>query len=824
MSTITRRPGYVVAVLLALVACLPWEAPASAQGTAGSVPDPIGLRDLTSRTALYTTLRPEDRVAIQRAHDAYLESFARLRDDEIDSFLSLMDELSGGMSGRMPDLASVDRMLESWEDVRDRVGVLDARLFETIGGSLDDRGRDAVDRLRKVRDRERFLASTGMMAGRFTAGIDRVFWSMDPSAEEIAAVDEVLRAYESAMPRLAEELADASVGSIRRITAGMIEAGLGDLTAERMMDPEDVERIMAVVDTVMAAAAGPTLEAQEALEDRELVAWRGLRSRLSPARGHRLKRLWAAEAFPSSGLAWQNDGSIAVPRMADLVRDAIGEDVEASIVLDRLLEEWYRSDDQITDRLLEASRLLMRGSLGASFDAGEGQRLQAEAVEDRTRLARATRDRMLELVPTADERADLRQRIDDLPGSFVQAGRIVPIESRRGSDEDADVEAVPRTPYLEPLADPITTADLEVLAVIAGVDETSRPILEALHDDYLEAWSSRVVPLAKQATAVPVWNDPEGMPTRWALIEEAVRTALALDEDLVASLEAALGDEDTDSRFDAVRVQRGFDRNAAIADRQSRSGFGMTPAVAGSPYRGLIALELPPEEFERAMATLLDRTSSLRDAVEGIELKRLRSSRAVEDAGVAYNLAVRRSMETGDAPQAEQGAAQMAASQVYYAAIVEAAKQRLDIDRGLRGPVEEVVEGVADELPEIAALEYRIAMRERRSGRGERALSSSDLARQVLRLPDLGPDQVEVVRTLVLDHLEREVAEVDALVERLSDGPGPSGDGTMSMAREQERVEFRRAELEERLIQRLLAILTPEQAGRIPRLAERLRD
>ena len=154
----------------------------------------------------------------------------------------------------------------------------------------------------------------------------------------------------------------------------------------------------------------------------------------------------------------------------------------------------------------------------------------------------------------------------------------------------------------------------------------------------------------------------------------------------------------------------------------------------------------------------------------------------------------------------------------------EAEKQRLDIDRGLRGPVEEVVEGVADELPEIATLEYRIAMRERASGRDERALSSSDLARQVLRLPDLGPDQVVVVRTLVLDHLEREVAEVDALVERLSDGPGPSGDGTMSMAREQERAEFRRAELEERLIQRLLAILTPEQAGRIPRLAERLRD
>ena len=70
MSTITRRPGYVVAVLLALVAFLPWEAPASAQGTAGSVPDPIGLRDLISRTARYTTLRPEDRVAIQRAHDA----------------------------------------------------------------------------------------------------------------------------------------------------------------------------------------------------------------------------------------------------------------------------------------------------------------------------------------------------------------------------------------------------------------------------------------------------------------------------------------------------------------------------------------------------------------------------------------------------------------------------------------------------------------------------------------------------------------------------------------------------------------------------------
>ncbi|MEE2896266.1 MAG: hypothetical protein VX726_11070 [Planctomycetota bacterium] len=812
MSTTIRRPGFLVTLLVALAAFLAWEAPASAQGTAGTVPEPIGLRDLVDRLSRYTALDAEDRVSLERAHDTYLGSFERLRGDEIESFLSLMDELSGGTSGRMPDLASVDRMLESWEDVRDRVGVLDDVLFDSIVAGLGDGKRDAVGRLRRVRDRERQLGSAGMTGGETSFGIDDAFWDLDPTLEERLAVEDVLRAYESAMPRLAEDFADASVGMIRRMTAGMIEAGLGDLTAESMADPAEMERVMDAVDAVMQTAYVPTRAAREKIQDREIVAWKGIRSRIPPARAHQLKRRWAVEVFPWSRL--ESVGPVRVPSVADLVREVIGDAVDANRAVDGILEEWYRADDRLTDRMIEAGRRVSPYSFVIE-EANEIGPTPFELSEDRAKLARATADRLLGLVPDPERRTELRRRIDDPSGASSLISKSV-TEFEDLVLGDFTFDPGPDTAENTALGGAITRDDLLIFSAIVGLDESSWPVIEALHEDYLDRWKRTTSPVLEDASAIETWNDPEGVRTRGALIEEALRAAIPLDGEFIDSMEIALGTEASASRFEAVRVQRSFDRNAVLSDGRSEGGLVIQPPTLPSPYRELCELELEPERLRRAMDLLVAQTPLLQVALEGIESKQLASSLRAEEAMAA----IQKDLMAGTEADA---AATMAAIQGHIASLAEVVRERFELDRVIRRVVDPIVEDVAAELDELAALEFRIAMRDQGVRRGGEAVGLP-LARQVLRLRDLAEDQVGVIQTLLLDHFEREVAEVDALVERLGDRDLAALDGGTGATRELDRAAFRRAELEERLIQRLLAILTPEQAGRIPRLAERLRD
>jgi len=78
---------------------------AMAQGTMGTVPDPISSRDLDSY-ADRLQLSRQQRQAVDAMHDQYRDEFEQLRQRDIEKFLSDTRGMAGGMAMLMDRAAT----------------------------------------------------------------------------------------------------------------------------------------------------------------------------------------------------------------------------------------------------------------------------------------------------------------------------------------------------------------------------------------------------------------------------------------------------------------------------------------------------------------------------------------------------------------------------------------------------------------------------------------------------------------------------------------------------------------------------------------------
>ena len=116
----------------ALFACIVLLLPAAShgQGTNGTVPEPMGLRNATTLIGRHAILDGPARLAIEAAHDRYLEAFARFRDGDVQKLLGIMDEMQG-QGGAMPEIEVLDRFLDEWANSLVEAGV------QEVGNGLE---------------------------------------------------------------------------------------------------------------------------------------------------------------------------------------------------------------------------------------------------------------------------------------------------------------------------------------------------------------------------------------------------------------------------------------------------------------------------------------------------------------------------------------------------------------------------------------------------------------------------------------------------------------------------------------------------------------
>ena len=818
------RVHHSIRILVMVLSIVMTSVPVLGQG-AGGVADPISLRSTVELLSRYTDLEPRQRVAIEAAHDRYLQSFERLREGEIREFMELARETEAGRSGSMPELAQLDEMFTEWAGVNRRVAALDTRLFEEIGAVLDAEQADALARVGRLRARERSLSSNGMLSLSVGAGIDTAFWKIEPTEEETIAVDDILRGYEAVMPRLVEDHSRASVGMVRAMVRSMNDGGFGALTREDMQDPQVVQDVMAAMAEAQRLAMQPMYEAQNAIEDRGLSAAKGFRSRIAPDRWHRMKRLWISAAFPGTGMGLTGGRELDVPRHAEAVRLEIAGDRDRVDSLEAILRNWYATDDRQTDDLIEFAR---NQSAQEFLDPMNVGNIRPDAVrevhEERRETAKRAVQALMNLVSDPAVRAGIEKRIEDGGSVIVQGGVEIPIQPRRADDpetrEDRERISIARAAAGIPV--PVSREDLTLFAWLMDLDEDGLAVMETAHGDYLEEWSDIVDPLIRQATSVGTRRDlsrpadPELIRNRGEFMKEALDAVLRADETFIDRIEITLADASRMDGLEAIRVQRIFDRIDSIKDGRFDSVFGMPVIEPVSPYRIIHEMDLDESSLENGRFALFGRNADLLTAVEGWEHARLESDTAhriaIEPLAFGPDL-------PDDATMEEIMAASAASSQRYLElASEEASRRRTEADTR-RGVIEAVVEeSLIPDLPSLDGLRLRVEMFERGWGGVRRNHNGLETAVKVLRLKDLDDDQTLMVETLLGDHLESEAALIDDMAAQAVAEIDPDD---LSRSLNQKFV-FRRGELQERLIQKLLVILRPEQIAGIPALAERV--
>ncbi|MAC18397.1 MAG: hypothetical protein CMJ23_01750 [Phycisphaerae bacterium] len=821
LTTAGRHAGILLILILVSVI----SARATAQGTNGMVPDPMGIREATELISRHVDLGPEERLAIEKAHDRYLEAFESLRDDEIEAFLRMNMEVEAASVGSMPSAPVLARFFRAWNDVVERVGVIDDRFFDDLLPAFDDSNGDGIQRARRVRDRLRYGSSVGGFNSNRFADVDQCFWESDPTEAEIEAVDEILRGYESAMPRLTEGVAEASVGMMMLLVEEITARGFGELSEEDMSDPAKMEAFMAAFGDAMTVASEPLVEAMVGFNDRRLRGARQLGSLLDADRWWEIKRRWLSAILPFFQSVSREKSSDRVPEFAEEVAKALTPDSPTSVSVTAILNGWYDKDDRITDELIEAGMGDQMGRLGAViFMAEENGSLTGEIMERRSRSSESAVGALLALLPDEAARAAVRKNISKRPYSIMQSGEILPIitssETATPTKWESDARVARSVSHVPA---PISLEDMDLFAELLGIEESEREILASLHDDYLDAWRREV--------NAKIQGDGSGSTSKafWDRLSAGLDAALEVDEELFINLETALVDLDSPLGLEAVRVQRGFDRMSSISGYSFDSAFGLPVIEAVSPYRLFLEIGQPLEDRGEILAELMEKASALKPAITGWERRRYEADRNRHEREQALNLALRGELASGEPTKIEPGDLGdfIALQKEMMALNLGVFKTRRDEAARLRSLVDETLEAsVMPRLPALAALEMRLAMLDAGWAGTRREDSTLDIARQIFSMKDLGDDQKAILESMLLGHLETEVEMVEAMAKRIESMiETPMQDDLfsleMNVSGETAKYRFRRGELLERLLQKLLVILTVEQVERVPSLRER---
>ena len=153
-----------IAAVVAAAALFVPAVPAHAQGTNGTVPDPISSRELEAY-ADRLALSDQQLQAALSAHDQYREDFRALREGDIEK---LLQDAQGLRMGPFPislDRKQVEKSLRSMDTIISKIATLDNHLFDEIQTVLSDEQSAMLPRVRQARERVRYQSGLTRMVG-----------------------------------------------------------------------------------------------------------------------------------------------------------------------------------------------------------------------------------------------------------------------------------------------------------------------------------------------------------------------------------------------------------------------------------------------------------------------------------------------------------------------------------------------------------------------------------------------------------------------------------------------------------------------------------
>ena len=797
--------------------------PAHAQGTSGTLPDPITSSEL-NEYAERLGLSSDQRRAMGPFYEQYHQRFRELRDGEIADFLRSMQGMNRGM--QMPPRDELEEFQRDWDRVRRRITTLDDSFFADIQVLLTDRQRRELPRVQMARERHRLQANMMAFMGGRVFDLSSELLDLDLAPREFERLDPILADYELRLTRAMQKSHEASQSVMTDMHDAMTDLGYDEHSFENADDPAAMQEMMEAIQTAMRQIWQRMNEAQVALQEVNLRTYRNVMPLLEDSTRRSFRQGFFSKGFPMLGIA---------PPEIQLNR------FDIALTLDEIDADVRRSLESSRAELLEAEERWYRDLLGYVEDHAPSPfsfLLGAQGTDDEQQ---AQQEKQQELNRRGRELMEQAQKSfrDLIPSE--QQEKINAVESRRAEQESA---AGPPRPSFQPeesatstsrsSGDPyvpgrMTRRTMTVIADELDFNDDLRAWLEERFEAFVSEFERAVAPLLQEINQKrsELWqHDPDSGSSRHAG-EEVTRTLFALrrqGREQLAALDIAFFDDlhdalpdDDQSRDRLARSERGRERERFM-DVLRRGTFSRSQLI------DLSRLARTSSQLRRYTDLIDDEITAWEESVAPLlaELadRRMRFSEVSE-------------IMTAEMPVMSSGEFDMAAWQEYN----ERRQERLgtlqgelrELNADIHRETARARDAMADRLPEAAAREF-IDLFNRRAHaevfRDQTAMH--DHLERAFELPDLADRPRSALTELSMEYRATYRRLTDEMIDLASRSQGYDLEFLdeddvpeyMNLQSQRQRLQFERNELNAKVIRELEALLTESQIQRLGGLPE----
>jgi hypothetical protein len=575
----TRSVIHLGAVAVVLAVTIFAGVHAAAQGAEQLLSQPIRSSTFNVEV-LRLKLDYSQRLAAEAAHERYKAKYREFRDSEIESMERRMQELEGA-GGRMPARKDIEEVLRLKRTLQSRMNTLDKELFDEIEAILRPEQLPALARLRRSRERVTYEldAISGPMGGNLPANLLAIVDELQLDDAAWQSIDEPLVEYEIAINLSLRALHDKTLTMFLDMFTILEEMGFLQPEFDQE-DPaaaqEEMMKYMQAFQQAMQKVSGDVTDASKAAHAVTERCRTSIMAALPADVRPKFEEKYLEHAYPEVYADWEKPTG-----MAKAVEKIEGISESEKAAVRGIIESWKAPYDGLCRRmraLVDEQR--ERGPAQFSFggeDMQEHWRKMQELSAERSQLNSRTAEQILAAITNEEARdrlAAFRHHTDDesiemmltsVNGQVVAqvAGGEVALSVEGGVFNSATLgTGYPARGIDTYLPAAITPQEFSLYAAFLGLTEDIRVIaddfLAAYRQKYDELSQGRLQSLIMEPMQKRYTNEGPDVNAAKALEDgrkEAFAMIRRLDEEFFAELSSLLT-SDQQSRMPQVLLAR----------------------------------------------------------------------------------------------------------------------------------------------------------------------------------------------------------------------------------------------------------------------------
>jgi hypothetical protein len=543
-----------------------------AQGTFGSVPDPITSRDLDNM-AERLALSDQQVLAISEFHTTYLQNFRTLRDGEIQRWLDDVQDIANDFD--LSKRREVETAVRTLNRLMQRVRSLDEQFFDEMQNLLTEEQSRHMPRVRLARERVRY--GTEMTRGMdfinpgVRVDLTEIVLGMNVSPDVMKMIDPILETYERQLTFGARKLFDTGINMILDLLKELEQRGF---TTGRPDNPVIALALFEAFQEIWDELSVDLQKDAKALADLNRSTYRRLATNVPDHVLRELRTRYYRQAYPEAaaiGASAQREFDAAL--LLDELPDDLYDSIEAMA-----MTHWRNQDriaNQIADLLDERrADLSIRNMMRRSEDER-----QNEIDELRDRARAADESALATLHSMLGE-----ERTNQL--ASVRPDRSAQPSARERFRQQAAANAMDAQQVISRVPNRISPNDLKHIVDVLELTDDQAMILESLHDSYLASYrvvtEQHLTPLRDMArelaaAGLDIRNTSaehgESVIKLYRMQRDAFNAVREIDDAFYEDIKLTVVASDQATTVDRLRLQR-----------ERGSFYFMQPDTMGGPF------------------------------------------------------------------------------------------------------------------------------------------------------------------------------------------------------------------------------------------------